>query len=216
MRASPVATLEGSELLLELLRLPEVGLQLGLLVGARLLDVVLELRDLGRQVGELLFDERDPADARVRLGEILARALGGDDLDPRVGARVDFVALPVVPVKVRVDDLANRLLRQALDLLVERARRRRLRVGVDDHDTVVRQDDGRVTVDLVPRRGDRGVDAIADLLELEEILVGRLRVRRHGAAQLVRVQRVDGGGRDPDLRENLSTRPLLCHRIPSL
>src|SRR5262249_20566616 len=51
--------------------------------------------------------------------------------------------------------------------------------------------------------------------ELEEVFVGRLGVGGNSAAELVRIEGVDGGGRDPHLGQYLSTRPLRTHRVPS-
>ena len=133
----------------------------------------------------------------------------------RIAFRVDLVALPVIEMEMGVDELAYRLVRDPLDLLVESPGRRGLRVGVDHHDPVVRHDHGGIAVGLVSRRRDRRVDAVADLLELEELLVGRLGPRRRGATELVRIEGVDGGRRDPHLCQHLSTRPRLAHRVSS-
>ena len=110
-------------------------------------------------------------------------------------------------MEVRVDDLPDRLFGQALDLVVQRARRRRLAVRVHHHHAVVRHDHRGVAVDLVARRRDGGVHAVADLLQLEEVLAGRLGVGRHDATELVGVERVNGRGRQTDLGQHLSTCP---------
>ena len=52
--------------------------------------------------------------------------------------------------------------------------------------------------DLVRGAGERGVHAVPDLLQLEERLLVRGRVSVHAAADLVRVERVDGGGGDTE------------------
>ena len=99
----------------------------------RLGDVVLQLVDLARQRRDLLLDERHAAVRRVGIasGSAFVRSVAMIS-SPGLPCGVDLVALPVIPVEVRVDDLAHRLLADALDLLVERPRRRGLGVRVDD------------------------------------------------------------------------------------
>ena len=210
--------LEALELLQVRLGLLEARLETSLRLGVRgPHDVVFELLDLGReQRSDLLLDERNAAEPRVRPGQILLRPLRGHHFEARVGLRVRLVALPVIEMEMGVDHLADGLGGDPLDFLVERAGGRRLGVGIDHHDAIVRHDDGGIAVDLVSRRRDRRVQAVAHLPELEELLVGRLGVGWHGTTELVRIEGVDGGSRDPHLRQHLSTRPWPVHRVPSV
>ena len=182
-----------------------------LVAASRARGVVLQLLDLAGHGLELPLDVRQAADARVRVGEIVPRLRGGDDLDTGARGRVDLVALPVVPVEVRVDDLPHRGVRDRLHLPIDLHRGGGLRVGVDDDDAVVRDDHRRVRVHLVLRRRDGRVDPVGHLLELEQLLRVGVGMRRHRAAELVGVEGVDGRSRDADLGENLSTGPLLRH-----
>jgi hypothetical protein len=140
----------------------EIGLQLAALGGARGLDVGLELGDLGRDLAHVVLDALEPL-----LHHGLARDLIGDDLGVGIGRRVGFVAVPVVPVEVRVDDVAHRLLRHLAKPLDDHLCRRRLRVRVDDHDPVGVLDDRGVAIHLVRGRRHRRIDAVGDLLDVE-------------------------------------------------
>src|SRR5262249_5415086 len=204
--------------LLELLEirlgLPQVRLDARLRLGvARTGRLVLELLDLGGQRGHLLGDERHAAVAAL-LCEVVLRPFGGDDLDALAGGRVALVALPVIPVEVRVDDLADGLLGHRLNLLVDRAGRGRLGVGVDHHDAVIGHDHRGVAVDLVGGSGDGGVDAVTDLLQLEEVLFVGRRLGARGTTELMRIERVDRRDSDTRLSQDLSTRPLSGHWLP--
>jgi hypothetical protein len=96
---------EGLEFLQVGFGLLEVRFQTGFLLGiGGPPDLVLELLNLLGEGRQLPFDERDAADPSIGLGQVLPGALGGDDLQVRGGPRIDFVALPVVPVKMGVDD----------------------------------------------------------------------------------------------------------------
>jgi hypothetical protein len=73
----------------------------------------------------------------------------------------------VVPVKVRVDDEADGLLRDVAEAVHDHARRRGLGVRVHDRHAVVALDDRGVAVDLVGGRGHRDVHTVGDLPEVE-------------------------------------------------
>jgi len=184
---------------LELLQLFEVGLGLGkvgfqsrLLLGAgRLRDLRFELLDLLGHQRELLLDVADAARACVWVGQVLSRALGSDDLEVAELLRVHLIALPVIPVKVRVDDLADRLLGDGLDLAVQRVRRGGLGVRIHHDDAVVGEDHCRVGVDLVARGRDRSIHAVGHRLELEQVLFRRLGIRREHAARIEVVERLN-------------------------
>src|SRR5207245_2206407 len=64
-----------------------------------------------------------------------------------------------------------------------------------------------------PGRRDGAVDAVADLLELEQILVRRLGVGGHGTAKLVGIEGVHRCGCETHLGENLPTRPWRHHDL---
>ena len=51
-----------------------------------------------------------PPTAGIRADQVLPRALRGDDLQVGEGFRIDLIALPVIPMEMGVDDLADRLL----------------------------------------------------------------------------------------------------------
>ena len=197
------------------LGLLEIGLESGLRLRVRgPQDFIFELIDLLGKGRELPFDEGNAAIARIWSGQVLPRPLGGDHLHAGTGRRIHLVALPVIPVEVGVDDLADGLLRDALDLRVDRPGRRRLGVGIDNDHPIVGHDDRGIRVDLVRRRRDGRVHAVRDPFELEEVFVGGLGVGRQDTAELVWIERVNGRCRDPDPGQHLSTRPLRAHRAP--
>src|SRR5438034_624412 len=132
-------------------------------------EVGLELGDLVRALADVVLDPLEPL---AHHG--LARELVGDDLRVRVGGGVHLVAVPVVPVELRVDHVAHRLRRDLAQPFHDDAGRRGLRVCVDDGHAVVALDDRRVRVHLVGRRGDRDVHAVGDLLDLEPCVAGAL------------------------------------------
>src|SRR3989442_11744385 len=78
-----------------------------------------------------------------------------------------LVAVPVIPVEVRVDHVADGLARDVTQLLDDHPGRRRLRVRVDDHHAIVVFDDGRVAVHLVRGRRHCGIDAVSHFLDVE-------------------------------------------------
>ena len=129
---------------------------------ARRGEVRLELRDLVRHLTDVVLDALEPLPQHG-----LARELVGDDLRVGIGGRVHLVAVPVVPVEVRVDDVADRLRRDVAQPLDDHAGRRRLGVRVDDEDAVVALDDGGVGVHLVGGGGHRHVDAVGHPLDVE-------------------------------------------------
>src|SRR3989442_1015016 len=132
-------------------------------------EVGLELGDLLRALADVVLDPLEPL---AHHG--LARELVGDDLRVRVGGGVHLVAVPVVPVEVRVDHVAHRLRRDLAQPFHDDAGRRGLRVCVDDGHAIVALDDRRVRVHLVGRRGDRDVHAVGDLLDLEPCVADAL------------------------------------------
>jgi len=125
-------------------------------------EVRLQLRDVLRHLADVIADALEPL-----LQHGLARDLVGHDLGAGVGRRVDLVAVPVVPVEVRVHDVADGLGRDLAQVLDDHARRRGLAVRVDDHHPVVGLDDRGVAVDLVGGRGHGGVHAVRQLRDVE-------------------------------------------------
>ena len=92
-------------------------------------------------------------------------------------ARVDLVAVRVVVVKMRVDDVANGLRREQLQILDERTCRGRACAGVDD-EHVATADDRHVVAAGDHRTGrGRVIHAVGDPFELVR-LAGRDRIRR--------------------------------------
>ena len=119
----------------------------------------------------------------------LARLDRGDHLDVRAeGLGVGLVAHGVIAVEVAVDHVADRELGDlGADLPDQGPRGRGLGVGVDDQDVIAVDDDRGVTVQHGGRPGDRRVDPVCNLLEVEE-------TRRGGAAR----GRRDVVGEHPD------------------
>ena len=159
---------------LEALDLREVVLLLGDLVlqarlgrrVRRLRQLRLEVGDLAGRVGELVLQAR-----AAERAQVLARRLRGHDRDLlREGHGIGMVALRVIPVEVRVDREAHRLVGDRADLRDQRLRARRPRVGVDHQDRVVEHHHRGVAVDRRPRLGQGGVDAVGDLLQIEQLL----------------------------------------------
>jgi hypothetical protein len=107
---------------------------------------------------------------------VLARGFGRDDLNAGgPGAGIRFVALIVVPVKMRVDDEFYGLGSEFLDLFDEGARRRRLGVRINDEDAVAEEDDGGIAIQLVGRLGDSRVDALGHWFDVEEVFSSEAR-----------------------------------------
>src|SRR3989442_1248233 len=78
-----------------------------------------------------------------------------------------LVAVPVIPVEVRIDHVPDGLPRDVTQLLDDHPGRRRFRVRVDDHHAIVVFDDGRVAVHLVRGRRHGGVYAVRHFLDVE-------------------------------------------------
>lgn len=198
------------------LGLLKIGLQTDLLLGAaRLQDLVLELLDLFGEGRELLVDLGDTADPRIRPRQVLLRALGGDDLEARELRRINLIALPMIPMKMGINDLADRVLRDPANLRVQRLGRRGLRMGIHHHDPVVGQDDRGIGIHFVLGRGNGGIDAIRHRLEFEELFVGGCRIGREGATEIEVIHRLDGCGRKPHTAQKLSTCPVRVHLCSS-
>ena len=106
----------------------------------------------------------------AELLQPLARLHRGDHLDVRAeDLGVGLVAHGVVAVEVAVDHVPDGELGDLVaDLPDQGLRGRGLRVGVHDQDVVAIDDDRRVAVQHGGRLGDRAVDAVGDLLEVEE------------------------------------------------
>ncbi len=136
------------------------------------LGLVLARFQLAAKVGDLLRHvvERLLQPRHAELLQPLPRLDRRDHLDP--GAEhlgVGFVAHGMVAVEVAVDHIPNGELGDLVpDLPDQGFRGRRFRVGVDDQDVVAIDDDRRVAVQHGGRLGDRAVDAVRDLLEVEE------------------------------------------------
>jgi len=97
--------------------------------------------------------------------------LGRDDLNPSgPRAGIGFIALLVVPMKVCVNNKSDRLGRKLFDLLDEGTSSGRLRMGVDNEDDVVEQDDCGVAIDLEGWLGNRGVDTVCHGLDVEQVV----------------------------------------------
>jgi hypothetical protein len=73
-------------------------------------------------------------------------------------------------MKVCIDNKSDRLGCELLDLLDEGASSGRLRVGVDNEDAVVEQDDRGIAIDFEGWLGNRGVDTVCDGLDVEQIV----------------------------------------------
>src|SRR5712664_342787 len=152
--------------------LAEIFLDGGLLVGGgRFFQGGFQIGDFLGHGDDFVFDA-----GYAEALNVLARGFGGDDLDARgPGAGIGFVALIVVPMKVRVDDVFYGLGREFLDLFDEGASGGRLGVSVDDEDAIAEDDDGGVAIHFVGGLGDSGVNAIGDGRDVEEVVAGYAR-----------------------------------------
>src|SRR3989475_10770767 len=139
-------------------------------------EVGLEPGDLGGNLPAMIVDALE-----ALLPHRLARDLVGDDLRTRIRLGVHLVAVPVVPVEVRVDHVAHRLRCDRADPVDDHPGRRGLGVRVDDDDAVVALDDRGVAVDLVRGGGHRGVHAVGDL---PDVATPRSAVRAFGGATI--------------------------------
>ncbi len=104
----------------------------------------------------------------------MAGGFRGDDFDaggPRAG--IGFVALIVVPVEMRVDDVFDGLGSELFDLFDEGTCGGRLGVSVNDEDAVAEDNDRGVAVHFVGVLGDGGVDTVGHGLDVEEIIGGK-------------------------------------------
>ena len=106
----------------------------------------------------------------AELLQPFARLHRRDHLDTAAENRgVGFVAHGMVTVQVAVDYIPNGNLGDLVpDLFDQGFRGRGFRVGVDDQNVVAIDDDRRVAVQHRGRLRDRAVDAVCDLLEVEE------------------------------------------------
>ena len=108
-----------------------------------------------------------------------------DELDARPQLAVDRVAVVVIVVPVRVDDVAHRLRRQLPQLRRHHARGRGHQPGVDDDDVGVVDDEERVPLNRVVERvgPDEPVHAGRELRNVvRRHRCGGIRRRRSGGA----------------------------------
>ena len=140
----------------------QIGLELGALRGARALNVGLELGDLAWDLAHVVLDALESL-----LHHRFARDVVGDDLGVGVRLRIDLVAVPVIPVEVRVDHVADGFAGEIAQLLDDHPGRRRLRVRVDHHDAVRVLDDRGVAIHLVGGGCHGRPDSVGDLLDVE-------------------------------------------------
>ena len=104
--------LEGFEFLEKSLGLLQIRLEIGFLLGiSSPHDLFFELLDLLRQGRELPGDMRDTADTGLCVSQVLPGALGDDDLHIGRSLGIDLVALPMIPMKMGIDQLVDRVLR---------------------------------------------------------------------------------------------------------
>lgn len=118
---------------------------------------------------------------RRQLRKKLPRGFARDDVRLRSDALVAVIPLRVVPVEVRVDDVAHRLGSDlAPNLRYQRDSGGGLRVRVDDQQVARILENRGVRIDERHRFGDGGIDPVGDLLDGEQILrraTGRLGAR---------------------------------------
>src|SRR5215470_11789386 len=132
--------LERFEFLEKSLGLLEIRLEIGLLLGLTgLHDLHFELLDLLWKSRELPGNMGDTADASLGVSQVLPGALRDNDFQIGRGRGIDLIALPMIPMKMGIDQLVNRVLRQSLDLLVERPGRGRLGVRINNDHPIIGQ-----------------------------------------------------------------------------
>ena len=103
---------------------------------------------------------------RIALEQHVARELVADDIDVLAE---DLVAMRVIEMEVGIDDGADGLVGDALDLVEQHPRRRGRHVVVHDDDVVVVDDDRGVADDRQRAGPDHVVDAVLDLVEPERL-----------------------------------------------
>ena len=139
---------------------------------SRALGLVPARLQPGAEVGDLLGHavERFLQPRHAELLEPLARLHRRDHLDAGTeDLRVGLIPHGVVAVEVAVDDVPDGQLGDlGADLPDERLRGRGVGVGVHDQDVVAIDDHRRVAVEHGGGPGDRAVDPVGDLLEVEE------------------------------------------------
>ena len=111
-----------------------------------------------------------------------------------------MIALPVIKMKMGIDDLANWLFGEALDFPIESLRRRGLGVGIDHDDPIIGQNHRSVAIHLVPRCSNGSVYSVRHLLEFKELFVSGLGVSREHAAGIDVPKRLDGHRSDANVR----------------
>lgn len=117
-------------------------------------------------------------------------------------------------MKMGIDDLADWLLGNSLDLFVEHLRSGWLGVGIHHDHPIVGENHCGVGIDLIPRCSAGGIDAVRDRFQFEEIFVGGLCVGCEDAAQVEVLERLDSRCCGPHVSQKLSTRPVCTHVVP--
>src|SRR5215469_11244722 len=121
------------------------------------------MRDLLWQVDEFMFNSGYPISLDIR-----ARCFRGDNFNARgPRARVGLVSLVVVPMEMSVDNVAYGLVSDLLNLLDERARRRRLGVRINDQHSVPHENDRCIAIQFVGWLRDCRVYAISHQLNVK-------------------------------------------------
>src|SRR5262250_525264 len=77
---------------------------------ARLLYIVLQLLNVLGHSRKLFFDVRQATYTSIGFGQVVLGALGGNDFQIGGYGSIGLIALPVIPMIMRIDDLTNRLL----------------------------------------------------------------------------------------------------------
>src|SRR2546428_10225500 len=107
-RAGGQGRLEALQLFEKGLGLLQVRLDAGLqLRTAGPPDVVLELLDLLGESHELGFDVWYATHADIWRGQVVPGTLGGDNFQVGRGGRIDLIALPMIPMKMGIDELTD-------------------------------------------------------------------------------------------------------------
>src|SRR5436853_3092782 len=112
-RAGRQRWLEGFKFLKKSFGLLEIRLEIGLLLGiGGPHDLVFELLDLLWQSRELPFDVRDTTHASLSIRQVLSGALGDDNFQIGGGLGIGLIALPMIPMKMGINELVHRVLGQ--------------------------------------------------------------------------------------------------------